>query len=151
VIEGNHRDDPGGLNASYILPMRRHHGHPPRELTSYLRWLASRVDLVVVDGSPGPVRSAHAEAWRHLPLRHVGPGAGVAALNGKVAGVLTGLRLARCERVIVADDDVRYDEAGLRRVVGLLDAGGPPRPPRRRGGGRRRRSAVRAARRSGRR
>jgi hypothetical protein len=108
--------------------MRRHHGHAPRELTSYLRWLASRVDLVVVDGSPGPVRSAHAEAWRSLPLRHVEPDAGVAALNGKVAGVLTGLRLARCERVIVADDDVRYDEDGLRRIVGVLDAGEVVRP-----------------------
>jgi hypothetical protein len=128
VIEGNHRDDSGGLNASYVLPLRRHQGPPPGELISYLRWLASRVDLVVVDGSPGPVRDAHAEAWRHLPLRHVEPDAGSAALNGKVAGVLTGLRLARCEPVVVADDDVRYDEAGLRRVVGLLDAGEVVRP-----------------------
>lgn len=128
MIEGGHRDHPSGLNASYILPLRRHHGPPSQELTSYLRWLAPRVDLVVVDGSPDLVRRADAEAWRNLPLRHVAPDAGVATLNGKVAGVLTGLRLARCERVIVADDDVRYDESGLRRVVGLLDAAEVVRP-----------------------
>ena len=37
---------------------------------------------------------------------------------GKVGGVLTGLRLASHARVIVADDDVRYDEATLRRWLG---------------------------------
>lgn len=128
MIEGDHRDHPSGLDASYILPLRRHHGPPSQELTSYLRWLAPRVDLVVVDGSPDLVRRAHAEAWRNLPLRHVAPDAGVATLNGKVAGVLTGLRLARCDRVIVADDDVRYDETALRRVVALLDTGEVVRP-----------------------
>jgi hypothetical protein len=116
------------VEASYLLPLRRHHGDPPGELTAYLGWLAARVDLVVVDGSPPPVRDAHARAWRALPLRHVAPDNDISALNGKVAGVLTGLRLARCERVIVADDDVRYDEATLCRVVTLLDAGEVVRP-----------------------
>jgi hypothetical protein len=35
--------------------------------------------------------------------------------------VLTGLAAARTDKVVIADDDVRYDAASLRRVVELLD------------------------------
>jgi len=43
-------------------------------------------------------------------------------LNGKVVGVQTGLRHGSAERVIIADDDVRYDEESLHRVVKELQA-----------------------------
>ena len=109
------------IDATYVLPVRRVESGAPEELTAYLTWLAGLLDVVVVDGSPPAVFDAHAAAWRAPGLRHVRPDPGVDVLNGKVAGVLTGLRLARGDRVIVADDDVRYDEAALRRVVGLLD------------------------------
>jgi hypothetical protein len=39
---------------------------------------------------------------------------------GKVNGVVTGLRECGQELVVIADDDVRYDPASLRRVAGLL-------------------------------
>ena len=39
---------------------------------------------------------------------------------GKVNGVITGLRECAHERVVIADDDVRYDAAALRRTVDLL-------------------------------
>jgi hypothetical protein len=42
-------------------------------------------------------------------------------LMGKVSGVRTGLRLASHERVVVADDDVRYEPEALLRTVRLLD------------------------------
>ena len=116
------------MNASYVLPLRRAGGPPPPELTAYLTWLAERADVIVVDGSPPAVRDGHAAAWTALPLRNVSPDPDVTTLNGKVAGVLTGLRLARCERVVIADDDVRYDDAGLRRVVALLDEAELVRP-----------------------
>ena len=35
-------------------------------------------------------------------------------------GVFTGVRRASFEAVVIADDDVRYDEAALTRVAGLL-------------------------------
>lgn len=41
--------------------------------------------------------------------------------NGKVAGVLTGVALAADERLVIAADDVRYDDVSLQRVVALLD------------------------------
>ena len=116
------------LDASYVLPLRRSGGPPPPDLTAYLAWLAERTEVIVVDGSPPTVRQGHAAAWTALPLRHVTPDAGVVALNGKVRGVLTGLRLARFERVVIADDDVRYDDATLRRVVTLLDGADLVRP-----------------------
>lgn len=116
------------LDASYVLPLRRSSGGPSEEMTAYLAWLASRVDVVVIDGSPEPVFAAHDRAWRGLPLRHVAPDPAVDGLNGKVAGVLTGIPLARFDRVIVADDDVRYDEPGLRRVVALVDGADLVRP-----------------------
>ena len=108
-------------DVSYILPLRRSGGAPPAELSTYLGWLGERLDVVVVDGSPPPVFDAHADAWDGLGLRHVRPDPDVKVLNRKVAGVLTGLRLACGERVVIADDDVRYDDAALRRVVSLLD------------------------------
>lgn len=40
---------------------------------------------------------------------------------GKVSGVRTGLRLASQERVVIADDDVRYDPEALQRTARLLD------------------------------
>ena len=116
------------LEASYVLPLRRGEDGPPAELTAYLAGLAERVEVVVVDGSPSRVFEAHAAAWAGLGLRHVRPDPGVDFLNGKVTGVLTGLGLARHDRVIVADDDVRYDDAGLRRVVELLDHADVVRP-----------------------
>ena len=48
--------------------------------------------------------------------------------NGKVNGVTTGLRQARAEHVIVADDDVRYAKRDLSRVDALLEEADLVRP-----------------------
>jgi hypothetical protein len=47
---------------------------------------------------------------------------------GKVGGVLTGLDHARCARVVIADDDVRYDADSLQRMEQLLDHADVVRP-----------------------
>jgi hypothetical protein len=60
------------------------------------------------------VRPGPPEAWRPAHLRgsagsrgpHGADGAD-AAVNGKVLGAMTGILTARCERVVLADDDVR--------------------------------------------
>jgi hypothetical protein len=49
-------------------------------------------------------------------------------LNGKVAGVVTGLRRVRTAKAVIADDDVRYDPFALRRLAALLDGAGVVRP-----------------------
>ena len=52
---------------------------------------------------------------------HIAPDADLGFRNGKVNGTLTGLRHARHEKVVIADDDVRYDAEALTGVLGLLD------------------------------
>ena len=107
------------MTSTYLLPLRA--AQPETELGSYLQQLLGVVDeVIVVDNSPQDVFAAHARCWpaavRHLP---VDPD--VRFANGKVNGVVTGLRHARHDRVVIADDDVRYDGASLSRLLSLLD------------------------------
>jgi hypothetical protein len=74
----------------------------------------------VVDGSPAPVFERHAHLWGTW-LRHVRPDAPRGeGYNGKAVGAMTGLRLARHELVVIADDDVRYSCRSLGQVVDRL-------------------------------
>jgi hypothetical protein len=49
-------------------------------------------------------------------------------INGKVAGVITGIRRAVNEAVVIADDDVRYDAAALFAMEAALDRADVVRP-----------------------
>jgi Glycosyl transferase family 21 len=114
------RPEASRLDVDYILPVKSAFSSAHAELTSYLLWLSSQVDrVIVVDGSPPPVFSAHATAWSAV-VEHIRPDPDLRDANGKVNGVLTGVRHARADRLILADDDVRYDAAALRRVAALL-------------------------------
>ena len=105
---------------TYVLPLRWSDDSGLDELTFYLRWLSQHAEVIVVDGSePGPF-SRHARAWSDR-VAHVPPDPDLSFLNGKVNGVTTGVRLATHDKVIVADDDVRYDLASLERTTALLD------------------------------
>ena len=109
---------PALLEAEYVLPLAWDDDTQLDDLIEYLGWLATRMPVTVVDGSPAERYRAHAArfppAVRHLPPE---PWSGP---NGKVAGVMTGIRTARHDRVVLADDDVRYDEAALDGVVSAL-------------------------------
>lgn len=108
------------LAASYVLPLRWHGPGPLAELTDYLRSLARHLDdIIVVDGSEPELFEEHHRHW--LPFaRHVAPDPDLRFLYGKVNGVLTGVRLAANDAVVLADDDVRYTRAELERVVAGL-------------------------------
>jgi len=111
----------GGGGFSYVVPVRWSDGAERDGLTAYLEWLARRCDdVIVVDGSPEPVFAGNAAAWSGRVV-HLRPDQAASCLNGKVAGVMTGARRARHRRLLVADDDVRYDPASLRRTLELLD------------------------------
>lgn len=106
---------------SYVLPLRWRTPEPVDELTEYLRWLAGRLhEVIVVDGSPQPRFDRHHDAWAGV-VSHVPPDPDLTFLYGKVNGVVTGLRHASGERVVIADDDVRYDARSLDEVAALLD------------------------------
>ena len=93
--------------------------------------MARHAETIVVDGSPPEVFAAHgnalvdaiAEGLLHLPPSEV-----LTTEMGKVGGVLTGLRLASHENIVVADDDVRYDERTLAAVVAALETADVVRP-----------------------
>lgn len=113
--------------ATYLLPIRRADRSALAELTAYLAWVAERAQLIVVDGSPADIFAEHHEAWKGF-AEHVAVASDVTCVNGKVRGVLTGLRLARHEAIIIADDDVRYDAESLGAVVDALQRAHIVRP-----------------------
>lgn len=113
---------------SYVLPLRSRPGDDgTEELTEYLAWLSERVELVIVDGSAPAEFQTHRDRWSTFAT-HVPPADDIRCANGKVRGVLTGLRLATCEGVVIADDDVRYDDAGLEGMTRLLSGADLVRP-----------------------
>jgi Glycosyl transferase family 2 len=105
---------------SYVLPLRWSEPGSIAELAEYLHSIAPQVDeIVVVDGSPEPLFVQHAEALEGI-ARHLRPHPDLDFRMGKVNGVITGVRACAGELVILADDDVRYEPATLRRTVELL-------------------------------
>lgn len=94
------------LELSYVLPLATSDEEDVSELAAYVRDLAVTVsDVIVVDGSSDLARDRHRAAFG-APVRTIPPEARTS--NGKVGNVVTGIRVARCERVVIADDDVRY-------------------------------------------
>lgn len=120
--------DRAGRSSAYVLPLRWTEPGPIEELAGYLRSLGDAVDeLLVVDGSPPSLREAHGEALRGV-ARHLAPHPDLDFPMGKVNGVITGVRECSCERIVIADDDVRYDPVALRRTLSLLDDADLVRP-----------------------
>jgi hypothetical protein len=115
------------VRASYVLPIRWNDDESFEDLTAYLRGLPDWLELIVVDGSPEPLFRRHAEAWRSR-ARHLRPDPALQTPMGKVGGVLTGVREANNEAVVIADDDVRYDERALIRTVVMLGLADCVRP-----------------------
>lgn len=76
-------------------------------------------EVIVVDGSPPDVFAQNAEQWRGL-CRHAPVDPQYKYLNGKVNGIHTGVRLAAHNRIILADDDIRYAPDDARRMGDLL-------------------------------
>jgi hypothetical protein len=113
---------------TYVLPIRRTAIVSDDELGAYFVQIARLLPVIVVDGSPPEVFAHHAATWprsiTHVPVdedRRID-------LNGKVAGVVTGLRRVRTAKAVIADDDVRYDPFALRRLAALLDGADVVRP-----------------------
>jgi hypothetical protein len=112
---------PAHLDCSYLIPVRWQEGGGRQGMTEYLAELAAMgPEIIVVDGSPPSVFAANADAWRPHVAVHTRPDPAQVCLNGKVAGVRTAADLATHERLVIADDDVRYEDHALRRLLDLL-------------------------------
>jgi hypothetical protein len=108
------------LPLTYVLPVRWREDQGIAELASYLESIRPHLDeVIVVDGSESAVFDWHATMLGDH-CRHTRPG-GSGFLNGKVAGVTTGIEQASNEFVVIADDDVRHDAQSLSALVDLLE------------------------------
>ena len=116
------------VDLGYILPIKASRAETAADFAEYLRWLSSVLkEVIVVDGSSAEIFRAHAASWGSF-VRHVAPLPDLTTPMGKVGNVLTGIELATCERLIIADDDVRYDDASLARVAMALNEAHVVRP-----------------------
>ncbi|WP_306898898.1 glycosyltransferase [Arthrobacter sp. B1I2] len=122
-------------NAEYILPLRWTDDSGLADLSGYLRHLVDWIPVTVVDGS-GPGLFEHHRAAFPAAVRHIRPDphasvdhreAGCAG-NGKVAGVMAGVRASSAESLVIADDDVRYTREALAAVVHHLESADVVRP-----------------------
>ncbi len=108
------------VGVSYVLPLKTSLPLVTREFSDYLAWLEPNVsEVIVVDASPADVFAIHHTSWGK-GVSHVPPAPDLATPMGKVGNVLTGVRLARFDRLIIADDDVRYDAESLAQVGSAL-------------------------------
>jgi hypothetical protein len=113
---------------AYVLPVRWNDTSEVADLAGYLRSIRPHLtELIVVDGSPEPVFQA-LEAALPPGTIHIRPDKSHRGLMGKVPGVLTGLDHAGCDRVVIADDDVRWTPGALARARKHLDATEAVRP-----------------------
>lgn len=111
------------MQCTYLLPIRRMRIDRLEiaGFNEYFHTLRSAgCEVLVVDGSPAEVFRAHAQAWRES-ARHVAVDPQYGFLNGKVNGVHTGVALAQCEKIILADDDIRYTAQDVSAMCQLLD------------------------------
>ncbi|NUO36205.1 MAG: glycosyltransferase, partial [Dermatophilaceae bacterium] len=131
------------IEAEVVIPVKwADDGDDDRveRMSSYLAELSRAVTAItVVDGSTPERRRVHEAQWgAHARVVEPDLGAVVTApqeaggsrraLNGKVLGAMTGIRQARHDAVVLADDDVRHTCDTLARLVEALDRADLVRP-----------------------
>jgi hypothetical protein len=108
---------------SYLVVIDRDQepGDDLRDLASYLSTLSvDGCEVIVVDGSPSPVFESNRRILRWV-------GAHVAArprhrnFSGGIDAVRTAVDVSNCEKIIVADENVRYDGKAIESICELLD------------------------------
>jgi hypothetical protein len=115
---------------TYLLTIRRacFDAVETADFREYFKSLAaSGCEVLVVDGSPPDVFAEHEKAWRNV-CRHEPVDPQYKYLNGKVNGIHTGVALAEFDRIILADDDIRYTPDDVRRMADLLEDNDLVRP-----------------------
>lgn len=108
---------------TYLLTIRRvqFNREEAVDFHKYFMTLArAGCEVLVVDGSPPEVFAAHAKEWENV-CRHETVDPQYKYLNGKVNGIHTGVALAAHDRIILADDDIRYAPDDVRRMADLLE------------------------------
>jgi hypothetical protein len=108
---------------TYLLPIRRSvfSEAEAQDFATYFQTLRdSDCELIVVDGSPDEVFAQHEQVWSPI-CRHERVKRDFGYLNDKVNGIHTGVEIASCEKIVLADDDIRYTAADVQKMRALLD------------------------------
>ena len=104
------------LEISYVLPLRSAYV-PTDEFIAYVNALAVLAEVILVDASDESVFAA-IEARCSSRVSHIAPDDDLESVaNGKVRGVLAGLRVASHEVIVIADDDVRHTPESLAAML----------------------------------
>jgi glycosyl transferase family 2 len=118
------------LSCAYVLPIRRTCFNPG-DATSLRRYVdtlkEAGCEVIVANGSAPEVFDQYA-AVLGASCRHVRVDRRFGYVNDKVNGIYTGIELASPNRIIVADDDIRYSPGNIRTIIGLLDDNDVVRP-----------------------
>lgn len=115
---------------TYLLPIRRVNfsGDEATELASYFQLLREAgCDVILADGSPDAVFAQIDQAVGRL-CRHARVDRSYGYINDKVNGIHTGIALSQQEKIILADDDIRYSGEALARIIKGLDCFDVVRP-----------------------
>jgi hypothetical protein len=91
------------------------------ELRDYLPILKSAdCEIIVIDGSPADVFAQHHRVWSEF-CRHEQVNPRFKCLNDKVNGIHTGVHLATTDKIVLADDDIRYTSGDIDEICSLLE------------------------------
>ncbi len=118
------------LTCTYLLPLRRfiYGAKEAAALADYFELLLSLgCDILVVDGSVDNIFAQHHNAWSAL-CRHVRVDRRFGYLNDKTNGIHTGIEQALHEKIVLADDDIRYSAESLGELLKRLDEHDVVRP-----------------------
>ena len=105
--------------ASYVLPFRTDGEGEVGELAEYIAKISAFAEVLVVDGSPLREFKRHADQFGPT-VHHLRPDRDLSYAMGKVNGVITGVRRASNEAIVIADEDIRYEPQALHEVVKRL-------------------------------
>jgi hypothetical protein len=92
-----------------------------RDLASYLSTLSvANSEVIVVDGSPSPIFESNRAVLRWV-ARHVAARPRHRNFTGGIDTVRTAVDVSSCDKIIVADENVRYRADAIESVCELLD------------------------------
>ena len=109
--------------STYLLPIRRaaFSEQKSADLREYLSILTETgCEVIVIDGSPPEIFAQHDHVWSNV-CRHEPVDPRFRYLNDKVNGIHTGVALATRDKIILADDDIRYGKIDIEEMCRLLD------------------------------
>jgi hypothetical protein len=92
-----------------------------RDLASYLSTISvADCEVIVVDGSPSPIFESNRAILRWVS-RHVAARPRHRNFTGGIDSVRTAVDVSGCDKIIIADENVRYHPDAIESVCDLLD------------------------------